>query len=388
MLLTLLCVSTQVLAQNFDYEDDYFGYEDASMTIIEGLTDVGVAAASLTIPANVVMVRNGSFYGNTALTELHIEGDTDFESAAEAGDTEGTLEGVKGSLKKVDMGSVMTISHMKKLLLSYGERDNDDLLETVEIEGYVPDSPGQTIEWGGDEDEDDPINLVLNEKVNVILPAELVDEQVFGYAKVYGRFNHTTELSTFCGKATFQDVDDGSNWLFYIPTELKPADKQVYIKRVWVLKAGEGILIHKAENSAPYVDVLRVAEDEVSYPEDYSHNMLVGVTERTLIHPTSGDNGEFTNMILYQGTFHLTSGGYLGANRAYLRIPTAELSNIGNANLSVVYEDETPDAIQTLFTDQQRSGHDSWFTVDGRRLPAHPSQPGIYLHGGKAVVIP
>ena len=300
MLLFLFCLCPQAMAQDFDYED-------SEQTIIYGLTEVGRSKTSLTIPVNVTMVRNGSFWGNIVLEELHIEGDPDFESASEAGEDEGTLEDVKATLKKIDMGSAMSADHMKKLLLSYGERDDTDLLETIEI-GYL----GESVNWGGDEHMSDAINNVLTENVSVILPAELVDDQVFGYAKVYGRFNHTTELSTFCGKATFQDVDDGSNWLFYIPTELRPADKQVYIKRVWVLKAGQGILIHKAENSAPYVDVLRVAEDEVSYSsleEDYSHNMLVGVVEPTQIGETSGDNNEYTNMILYQGTFRRTSGG-------------------------------------------------------------------------------
>ena len=92
-------------------------------------------------------------------------------------------------------------------------------------------------------------------------------------------------------------------------------------------------------------------------------------------------------MILYQGTFRRTSGGTLGANRAYLRVLTSELRNIGSdANLSLTYDDDTPDAIQTV-PDVQRSGKETWFSIDGRRLPSRPVQPGLYLHGGKAVVV-
>ena len=376
MLLCLLCLCTQTTAQNFEYEDE-------EETIINGLTEVGLAQRSLTIPANVTVVRNGSFWGNTVLEELHIEGNPDFEPAY-AGDL-GTLEDVKSTLKKIDMGSAMSVDRMKTLLLSYGERDENDKLETIEIGAL-----SAPVYWGGDNDQYADINFVLTEEVSVILPAAIVGNQVFGYAKVYGRFNHTNELTTFCGKATFQDVDDGSNWLFYIPTELRPADKQVYIKRVWVLKAGRGVLVHKAENSSPYVDVLRVNADEVGYEgmeEDYGNNMLVGVVEPTQIGETSGDNNEYTNMILYQGTFRRTSGGTLGANRAYLRVLTSELRNIGSdANLSLTYDDDTPDAIQTV-PDVQRSGKETWFSIDGRRLPDRPVQPGLYLYGGKAVVV-
>ena len=376
MLLFLLCLCTQATAQDFEYEDK-------EETIINGLTEDGRAQRSLTIPANVTVVRNGSFWGNTVLEELHIEGNPYFDPA-NAGVTS-TLEDVKGTLNKIDMGSAMSVDRMKTLLLSYGERKKNDLLGTIEI-GALSDS----VYWGGDDDQYADINFVLTKEVSVILPAAIVGNQVFGYAKVYGRFNHTNELTTFCGKATFQDVDDGSNWLFYIPTELRPADKQVYIKRVWVLKAGRGVLVHKAENSSPYVDVLRVNADEVSYPNmetDYANNMLVGVVEPTQIGETSGDNNEYTNMILYQGTFRRTSGGTLGANRAYLRVLTSELRNIGSdANLTLTYEDETPDAIQTV-PDVQRSGKETWFSIDGRRLPGRPVQPGLYLHGGKAVVV-
>ena len=374
MLLCLLCFCTQATAQDFEYEDE-------NQTIIEGLTEVGRAQRSLTIPANVTTVRNGALWGNYVLEELHVEGDTDFEPA-DAGET-GTLWDVKGTLKRIDMGSAMSVDHMKTLLLSYGERDENDLLGTIEI-GALSDS----VYWGGDNEH--PINNVLTKEVSVILPAAIVGNQVFGKAKVYGRFDHTHELTTFCGNATFQDVDDGSNWLFYIPTELRPADKQVYIKRVWVLKAGCGVLVHKAENSAPYVDVLRVNADEVGYAgmeEDYGNNMLVGVTEPTLIGETSGANDEYTNMILYQGTFRRTSGGTLGANRAYLRVLTSELGNLGSdANLSLTYEDDIPDAIQTV-PGVQRSGKETWFSIDGRRLPGRPTQPGLHLHGGKAVVV-
>ena len=384
MLLFLLCFCTQATAQ---YTAQYFEYEDEEETIINGLTEEGRAQRSLTIPANVTVVRNSSFWGNIVLRELYVEGNPEFEQGTLKELVIGTEE-VKGTLRLIDMGDAMSVENMKKLMLSYVEfkPENEKDVFTIIIEGYQG-YPDSKIYWGG---ENDPINSVLTEEVRIVLPAAIVEDQVFGNAEVYGRFYHTTDLFTFCGKATFQDVGDGSNGLFYIPTELRPADKQVYIKRAWVLKAGRGVLVHKAENSASYVDVPRVNADAVSYvgmEEDYANNMLVGVTEPTFIGETSGDNNEYTNMILYQGTFRRTSGGTLGANRAYLRVLTSELRNIGSdANLSLTYDNDTPDAIQTV-PDVQRSGKETWFSIDGRRLPGRPVQPGLYLHGGKAVVV-
>ena len=31
---------------------------------------------------------------------------------------------------------------------------------------------------------------------------------------------------------------------------------------------------------------------------------------------------------------------------------------------------------------------DAWFTLDGRVLNSQPTQPGLYIHGGRKVIIP
>ena len=47
--------------------------------------------------------------------------------------------------------------------------------------------------------------------VRVVLPAARVDsDQTIGSASIYGRFELSKELATFCGSALFQDIDDGS----------------------------------------------------------------------------------------------------------------------------------------------------------------------------------
>ena len=279
------------------------------------------------------------------------------------------------------------------------------------IWGYVEDEYGEYSigdKWYGI-DNDDPINDVLTDAVRVTLPAEFVKNQIFGIAEIWGRFTLTAALSTFCGEANFYDMDDGSNWLFYVPTELHKQDKELYFKRVKIITEKEGVLIHNAHSTSQVVNLPRINEGD-KYIENniedlnqfgqyeqkmkgiYDQNMLVGVWEpegRSI----EEIDGEFTHFILYHGMFYPTSGGTLRANRAYLQIPTTDYTDMKNSqdanqdvNLSIVFEPVNSDAIHEVQSTNP-SHSDAWFTINGQRLSVRPTLPGIYIHGGKAMVI-
>lgn len=57
--------------------------------------------------------------------------------------------------------------------------------------------------------------------------------------------------------------------------------------------------------------------------------------------------------------------------------------------VQLIGKDGTVTAIGTLDTDsgQFRIDTDAWYTLGGRRLPAKPTTPGIYINGGNKVVI-
>ena len=100
--------------------------------------------------------------------------------------------------------------------------------------------------------------------------------------------------------------------------------------------------MHLESNTSNKVELPRVNQDDLDksatgYINDknkYQNNMLVGVTQATPISPT---DGEYTNMILYNGLFYPTTAGTLNANRAYLRVRTSDLTASGNkVRLSVM----------------------------------------------------
>ena len=361
VLFFLMSVNLQIMAD----ETDHFIYDDDEHTIIIAVAPSGWAQTSLTIPATVTQVCEDAFWGCSQLGSLYIDGgDPVFQT--------GSLNYVNEQLEYLNFGSGMSVGNMRTLIMRLGEGHN---VSMIEIEGYQ-DPEGDGIYWTSP-----TLMNILTEDVDVNLPAALVDDQVFGDANVYGKFTLEGELGTFCGKANFYDESQDAQFLLYIPTELRSDTKEIYIQRVRYVVAGQGVLMHNVANTSNTISLKRV-ENEVNY----ENNMLVGVTEPTTIGKTDGDK---TNLILYQGKFHPTSGGTLGANRAYLQVPTADFKAMGaNAALSMFIGEDITDGIHSLkLTDVTDNDSEEWFTLSGQRLTTRPVKTGIYLKGNKKVVI-
>lgn len=379
--------STSALAQD---NSEYFNFDDEGRTIIS-LTDEGKAATKLTIPSQVVRVKEGAFYGAAVLTNLYVDGANPvFEPEA--------LAYVKDKLTLVNTGSNMSTVNILAMLNSFGNEEGSSVLETLEIEGYTT-SDEPTGGLDGNEKKrimnmqwyETDLPQLSTSNLSVKLPAALVGKQTLGNAKFYGRFNITGELSTFCGSATFLDIDDGSHWLFYVPTSLNTSTKEINIKRVHYIIAGQGVLVHNVTGTATFADLKRVDDNGQSYDA----NMLVGVTEPTDIKPTENKEGvDYTNFILYQACFHPTTGGTLKANRAYLQIPTNVWQALGEAKLGMHYEKE--DAENTEPEEETTSIAVATATkkaqpvVDlqtGEIMKAPIQRRGIYLIDGQKIYI-
>ena len=337
-ILYLICMPVMAQSEYFTYDDE------EKKTIITGITKEGVLYFSeenaITIPQQVTRVCSGAFQAigdyQKEIENLIIDGGNPYfeDGALDENYQDG---GVQSSLTSINLGSGMSEINIKSLI-KLGLKTRN-ALEKIEING-ITDGDIKNISWKDDGD----INAVLTEDVKVMLPAALVDKQIFGNAQVYGVFviPEGLEVSSFCGTQMFQDIDVGSNFLFYIPVELTSDKSQVTVKRVRYIQPNEGVLMHLESNTSNKVELPRVNQDDLDksatgYFNDqnkYQNNMLVGVTEATPISPT---DGEYTNMILYNGLFYPTTAGTLNANRAYLRVRTSDLTASGNkVKLSVM----------------------------------------------------
>ena len=205
----LLLMLLLLVGANGTYaQGDCFVYEGSGNTVITDLTKTGMAASSLTIPATVTTINSGAFSSAANVSTLIIEaGGNPAFGAKLFGEKPNPLGDIQ------ILGNSMTVANITALFESLGAQG---ALSTVYIAGY------------SDEWQDIASNAVLTSEVTVTLPAALVSTQQFGDAKVCGRFEITKEIISFCGNATFQDTDDGSNMLFYIADECN----KVTIKRV------------------------------------------------------------------------------------------------------------------------------------------------------------
>lgn len=365
----LFCSSLFAGAQN-----SYFVLDDYDDATLVGLTSKGKSLTAITIPATISKVKSKAFE-SALVEELTIEGNPEFESNW-YGDRESESD---YKLRSVNMGSAMTEENMRTMLVSLGERGT---LEEVVIGGFA-DAVMPKILW-----ESASLKRVLTDKVHVKLSPQLVtDEQVFGDAQVMGRFHLTSEIITFCGNASFVDADDGSHWLFYIPTAKKVYEgegddkgkEMIYIQRVRVIPAGQGVLIHNISSTAQYADLLRAAKE---VPDIYKQNMLKGVVKDTDIEATEGDK---TNLILYNGSFYPTSSGTFPAYKAYLQIPTESWEKAALARWTPHFDDETT-AIDALQTDAAATSEDGpMYNMAGQRVAN--DYKGLIIQNGKKKIV-
>ena len=347
-------------------QNNCFTYTDNGKTIT-GLTDDGSSATKLTIPTTVTTVRSGAFSNaSSGLTSLTIDdGNPAFESNLFGEDGTNTLT-------SIDMGKGMSVANMITLLKSLGTFKAGTTIVAYGFSGEkdITDATWNTVKW--------------DNVTSVTLPAELVGDQTFGSATVYGRFTIDKEIISFCTTATFLDEDTGSNMLFYVADGLAN-DGRLHIQRVKYVAVGKGVLIHRTSSSNGYADLRRTGdlEDNNNQAKDdkarYASNMLKGVTTATTIKPTDGDK---TNYVLKDGAFHPTSGGTIKANRAYLQIPTASARP---ESLAISFDDETGISDATHLNDKGEMINDNVYDLQGRKV--HTLTKGLYINNGKKYVI-
>ncbi len=139
--------------------------------------------------------------------------------------------------------------------------------------------------------------------------------------------------------------------------------------------------------------VLRGTAGEYEVPKQkvsaYLMNLLKGTTSPITLNQTEGD---MTNYILANGSKGIgfykvaSGGGTLAANKAYLQLP----SNLSATRLMMLrFEDEdgqTTD-IQYLYTSSDDETAPAIFDLQGRRVSGTMQQGGIYIVGGKKVIV-
>ena len=235
-------------------------------------------------------------------------------------------------------------------------------------------------------DEDRTLNtLTVN---NVDVTAQVVNNQytihnVSSNITVVATFNSTKEYIILAqGVGTFSCSQDlnftGSELKAYIAAGYNKAESQVLLIRVYDIPAGTGLYL-KGEAGVTY-------KIPYSTSQAYYVNMLKANLTASSIAKTSGDMSNFLlNKVDGEyGFFAPSETATLGAQKAYLQVPTSFMSGSEEARaISIAFEDDGTTNISDfeLFT----NSNEHLYNLKGQRV--EKAGRGLYIKNGKKVVI-
>ncbi|MBR1446257.1 MAG: hypothetical protein IJ586_04155, partial [Alloprevotella sp.] len=158
------------------------------------------------------------------------------------------------------------------------------------------------------------------------------------------------------------------------------ASGEVTLMRVNYVPANTGLVLRGTAG------VYEVPQQKVNA---FLTNLLKGTTSPITLNQTEGD---MTNYILANGSKGIgfykvaSGGGTLAANKAYLQLPS-NLSATRPMMLRFEDEDGQTTDIQYLYTTSDDETAPAIFDLQGRRVSGTMQQGGIYIVGGKKVMV-
>lgn len=149
-----------------------------------------------------------------------------------------------------------------------------------------------------------------------------------------------------------------------------------------IVKAGEAVLLKSTSAT------ITMSSTKTASADDYEDNELRGLNARTAT--SSILTGDLSGGIIYvlgnQNShfgFHEYTGEYMAANKAFLALPS---SSSGSRRLSIVFRNGETGVDMPISETEGASAYD-WYTLDGRKLVAEPTVPGVYVNQGKKVIV-
>ena len=348
--------------------DGAFGYCDGmtSVSIPEGVTSIGKNAfydceslTDISIPSSVTSIGNGAFSYNLSLESITIpEGVTSIGATVFSGCSK--LEEVTIPASVTSIGS--------NVFESCGA------LTTVNI--YAP----SLTSYGTDVFKNTSSDLQIN------VFSEYAEAYRAGWAAFSDKIaDFTEEALTVDGVSTNQDPAVTTDYwaTYYHPAanvRINTEDVEIYkatlisdnayvtLTKVEgsVIKAGQAVMLKAAAAGTLSMELTPGAA-----AGDYTGNDLKGgstVATGKVAYTLAARDGKMG--------FYKYAGSALNPNKAHLELPAGasarEFLGLGGE----------ASAIGDCKTESQTPA-DAWYTIDGRRLQAAPTQKGVYIHNGR-----
>ena len=199
--------------------------------------------------------------------------------------------------------------------------------------------------------------------------------------------------TTYCSEYDL-DFSNLSGIKAYVASGFNPLTGKLVLTRVYEVPAGTGLLI----KGTPGDNTIYTKSTQYMYA-----NMLKGVVEETTIWPVEwntswygyceymnyflGDNGDFYQLP--------EEGEVLGANKAYLMIPSAVVENNSLAKISTIFLDDEEDmngiatGIGFIKAGEPKTitTNDDVYNLQGQKVNSKTLKPGIYIKNGKKFMV-
>ena len=194
---------------------------------------------------------------------------------------------------------------------------------------------------------------------------------------------------------TARQAPDGNYWTTYYNSDSGFTIGAEENACAYTATYGDGQLtLHKLGKEIPAgTAVIIVADNDVvsmattTLPPYYGPtNNLRGVDDDTQTSTLGTGTFYVLGMTTVNGKqhfgFHRYTGEEMAAHKAYVLVDNSQARS-----LTMVFDDAT--GIESLTPDAapKAQAADHWFTLDGRRLQAKPTAPGIYVNNGRKVMI-
>ena len=232
-------------------------------------------------------------------------------------------------------------------------------------------------------DADGLVTLVGTGTTTITASSEATDEFLAGSAAYTLDVSRKLDISfgnrswaTYCAPEDL-NVPNGITAAYQVTGIV---DGTVTAEPLRCLPKGVGVLLERAEGG-PTEDFVATAYGASTEAFDFSRNLLHGTGEATSVASLTDDDA--TIYVLYYDEFVKTTSGTIPACRAYLALP-ATVAPVG-ARLRIVRGSDAATAIDGV--DATATDAAPVFDLKGRRLAGQPTRKGIYLKGGKKVVV-
>ncbi len=199
---------------------------------------------------------------------------------------------------------------------------------------------------------------------------------------------------------TANQAPDGNYWTTYYNSALGfTIDADENACAYTATYSGSQLTLHNLGKEIPKnTAVIIVADNGVVsmtaatvLPAYSGTNDLRGVDYDTPVANIRSDLGEGTLYVLGMTTvdnekhfgFHRYTGEEMAAHKAFVFVGGSQAAR----SLTMVFDEATGISDATRLNNKEEIKNNNWFTLDGRRLQAKPTAPGIYVNNGKKVVI-